>query len=151
MIPARFLKSLSSQNLGYTHVCVRLRCGLIGGLACMESLLLRHGRWFSPNAAAEFERAYLCYRSAMNQLADHACSHRRLRYHMRPKIHMLGHIVYHFLPRNPRYFMCFLDEDFISRVKNVAAVSHPLHTSRLSLLRYVIHACMAWAAEGSTV
>lgn len=151
VIPARFLKSLSSQNLGYTHVCVRLRCGLIGGLACMESLLLRHGRWFSPNAAAEFERAYLCYRSAINQLADHACSHRRLRYHMRPKIHMLGHIVYHFLPRNPRYYMCFLDEDFISRVKNVAAVSHPLHTSRLSLLRYVIHACMAWAAEGSTV
>ena len=47
--------------------------------------------------------------------------------------------------------MCFLDEDFIARVKNVASVSHPLHTSRLAMLRYIIHACMAWAGEGSTV
>ena len=146
-----YFKSLSSQTLGYTHLWVRLRCGLIGGLACMESLLWLHGRWFSPNASAEFERAYLCYRSAINQLAEHACSHGRLRYHMRPKIHMLGHIAYHFLPRNPRYFMCFLDEDFIARVKSVASVSHPLHTSRLAMLRYIIHACMAWAGEGSTV
>ena len=129
----------------------RLRCGLIGGLASMESLLLRHGRWFSPNATAEFEKAYLCYRAALNQLAEHAGSVGELRFHMRPKCHMLGHIVYHFLPRNPRYYSCFLDEDFVYRVKNVAQVAHPLHTSRLAMQRYIIHVCMAWAGDGSTV
>lgn len=141
----------NNENICIYTFSFRLRCGLIGGLASMESLLLRNGRWFSANSTAEFEKAYLCYRAALNQLAEHAGSVGELRYHMRPKIHMLGHIVYHFLPRNPKYYSCFLDEDFVYRVKNVAQVAHPLHTSRLAMQRYIIHVCMQWAGDGSTV
>lgn len=71
----------------------------------------------------------------------------QMRYHWRPKCHMLGHLTFHFLPRNPRYYMCYADEDFIARSKRVAEKSHPLHMSRLALLRYTIHACMLWHGE----
>lgn len=139
----------------YVKTCflpwVRYRCGLIGGLATMESLMLRNGRWFSAVTVSEFETAYLCYRSSLNVLASHALGAKLLRYHMRPKIHQLGHIVYQFLPRNPKYYSCYLDEDMVSRVKNVAVVAPPLHTSRLAMQRYIIHVCMAWAGSSMTV
>lgn len=130
---------------------IRYRCGLIGGLATMESLMLRSGRYFSAAVVNEFERAYLCYRVSLNELALHAVGAKQLRYHMRPKIHQLGHIVYHFLPRNPKYYSCYLDEDMVARVKRVATVAPPLHTSRLAMQRYIIHVCMAWGGSGSTV
>ena len=122
----------------------RLRVGLIGGLAAMESLQLRHGRYFDPSGCNEFIRAYLVYRSALNSLHEHALQVKEMRYHMRPKCHQLGHLVFHFLPKNGRYSSCYADEDFVARTKRVAIVSHPLHVSRLALLRYTIHVCMMW-------
>ena len=119
--------------------------GCIGALATMEILMLKHGRWFTPYAVCEWRRAYVCYRSALNMLADNAISRGLMRYHMRPKAHMLGHITYHFVPRNPRYYHCFLDEDFISRTKAVAEKCHPLYMSRLTLFRYILHVCMLYS------
>ena len=107
--------------------------------------MLRGKRWLTCDAHAEFTRAYLVLRACLNTLADDACGKGLARYHMRPKVHMLSHLVWNFLPRNPRYHACFVDEHFIARAKRVAEVSHPLHVSRLALQRYIIHACMRFA------
>ena len=131
----------------FHRIGLRLRLGLIGALAAMESLMLKHGRKLTANAVKEFERAYIVFRFALNELAADALQKGQLRYHVRPKLHQMGHTVYHFLPKNPRYYMCYADEDMVSRAKNVAAVSHPLHCSRLSMLRYIIHVCMKWSGE----
>ena len=118
---------------------------VVSALAAMESLMLRGSRWLTRDAHTEFTHAYLVLRASLNALADHACSVGLARYHMRPKVHMLSHVVWNFLPRNPRYFSCYVDEDFVARSKRVAEVSHPPHASRLALQRYLIEACMRFA------
>ena len=117
----------------------------MAALATMESLMLRGSRWLTCGAHAEFIQAYLVLRASLNTLADHACGAGLARYHMRPKVHVLSHLVWNFLPRNPKYYSCYVDEDFVARSKRVAEVSHPIHVSRLALQRYIIEACMRFA------
>ena len=136
-----------SKQFFQSNIDPRMRSALIGSLAVMDSLQLRFGRVLDANAHREFTRAYLCFRVSLNGLADHALQAKRLRYHMRPKVHMMGHVVYHFLPWNPRYYQCYTDEDMVARLKRVASSCHPLHCSRLSMLRYIIHVCMNWSGE----
>ena len=114
----------------------------MGGLATMEVIMLQGGRILSPEATQEFRRGYTVYRCALNALADLAASKKRAIYHVRPKLHQLSHLVWNHVPRNPRYYACYLDEDLISRTKRVAERSHPLFMSRLTMFRYTLHACM---------
>ena len=69
----------------------------------METLILRGGRKLTPEATCEFKRAYCVYRSALNTLADLAVQKKEAKYHMRPKVHFMGHTVWHYLRRNPKY------------------------------------------------
>lgn len=132
----------------------RLRRGLMGGLATMELIMLQGARILTLEATNEFRRAYTVYRCAFNALADLAASKKRATYHVRPKLHQLSHLVWNHVPRNPRYYACYLDEDMISRTKRVAERSHPLFMSRLTMFRYTLHACMRfgdvkfWTAAG---
>ena len=107
----------------------------MGGLATMELVMLKHGRMLSHYGAWEFRRAYVVYRCALNQLAQRAIQMRLARYHLRPKVHFLGHLAFHYVPKNPRYFMNYSDEDFIARSKRVAEKTHPRHMSKLTLHR----------------
>eukprot|EP00435_Cladocopium_sp_Y103_P053829 s81_g17.t1 len=118
------------------------RCGLTGALASMESLCLRSGRWMSLEVCSEMKRNYLVLRTCLNLLARRAFDERVLRYHIRPKLHFLGHLIYHFLPRNPRHMACYLDEDFISRTKRLAERCHPLYMSQQVTFRYAVHLCL---------
>ena len=98
----------------------------------MESICLKGSRWLTSDACSEFRMAYCVYRASLNSLAQWAIEKNLVRYHVRPKCHQLGHLTWHFLPRNPRYMQCYADEDFISRTKRVAERSHPVHMSRLN-------------------
>ena len=128
-----------------THL--RWRTGLIGGLATMESVMINGDRWFTPEQNREFQVGYLCYRSCHNKLAERSIQAGDLLYHCRPKQHMLGHLTFQFCPRNPRYFSNYSDEDMVGRTKRVAMVCHPVHTSRLTLLRYCIQACLKFSGQ----
>lgn len=128
-----------------TSFCPRYRVGIMAAFATMESLMLRGARWLTRDAHEEFVQAYLVMRTCLNNLAEHACASGLARYHMRPKVHMLSRLIWNFLPRNPRYYSCYVDEDFIARSKRVAEVSHPVHVSRLALQRYIIEVCMRFA------
>lgn len=127
------------------HHRLRYWSGLIGGLATMEVLMLQGAKQFTPYVTCEFKRAYCVFRSALNILADRAIAQGEAKYHMRPKAHMLGHLVWHFLPKNPRYLMVYADEDMISRTKRIAEKSHPAYMSRLTLFRYIVQTCMRFA------
>ena len=121
---------------------LRLWCGLIGGLATMEHLLVAHGRLFSQTTCCEFRRAYCVYRFCLNSLAEIAATKQEMKYHFRPKVHQLGHLVWHWLPKNPRYFMNYGGEDLIARSKRLAEKTHPAHMSKLTLFRYVLQCCL---------
>lgn len=105
----------------------------------MESLCLRSGRWMSPAVCDEMKRSYLVLRTCLNSLACRAFDESVLRYHVRPKLHFLGHLVYHYQPRNPRHMACFLDEDFVARTKRLAESCHPVYMSQQVTFRYALH------------
>ena len=127
------------EVLPFCRISVRWRRGLIGSLASMESLCLRSGRWMSSAVCNEMERSYLVLRTCLNSLARRAYDESLLRYHIRPKLHFLGHLIYHFLPRNPRHMACYLDEDFVARTKRLAECCHPLYMSQQVTFRYALH------------
>ena len=125
----------------------RYRRALMGALSSMESISLRSGRVLTESAHKEFERSYLVFRASLNFLARRAFEMKVLRYHFRPKLHQLGHLVYHFLPRNPRYMSCYSDEDYVARTKRLAEKCHPRYVSQQTCFRYAVHMCLKWSGH----
>ena len=103
--------------------------------------MISHGRKLTHYACCEFRRAYVVYRFSLNNLADVAAAKGEMKYHFRPKVHQLGHLVWHWLPKNPRYFMTYGGEDLIAKSKRLAEKSHPAHMSKLTLFRYILQSC----------
>ena len=116
-------------------------------MAAMESLQLKSGRWMESSVVAEFKRAYLAFRAALNLLAEAALQDGVLRYRLRPKLHQLGHLAWNFVPRNPRRNSCYQDEDFMYRTKTLAVRRNPRHVSRQVLLRYTIYVCLLYSGH----
>ena len=116
----------------------------VQSLALMETIQLQHGRFLSAAAAGQMQTAYMRFRAALNSLAVHAVSEGLLRYHMRPKLHQLDHLILDFLPANPRYMANYLNEDFVKRAKILAAKSHPAFMAQHVCFRYTLQACLRW-------
>lgn len=85
------------------------------------------------------------YRAALNCLATLALERGVLRYRFRPKVHMISHVVYSSLPRNPRYMSCYQDEDFVFRTKRLAVKCSPHHVSRQVMLRYAVFVALLFS------
>ena len=49
-----------------------------------------------------------------------------------------------FLPKNPKYYHNFLNEDYIRRAKKLAIRSHPNFMARHVLFRYAVQTCLRW-------
>ena len=125
----------------------RWRVALSASMVAMEKLQLENGRFFDEETARQFVASYLVFRATMNNLCDRALSQKNLRYHHRPKLHQLSHLTFHFVPRNPRYYSNYGGEDTVARIKRLAEKSHPCHTSRLTMQRYIMAMCLRWHGE----
>lgn len=136
------LRSMAASHPG--DVMLQLQRACVGSLATFEVLMAREGRVMSPECVAEFQRAYLVYRSSLNQLALQSLAAGKTRWYLRPKCHHLGHITYHLLPKNPRKCSNYCDEDFIHRTKTIAQRSHPHHMCVHTLERYAVSVCLRW-------
>ena len=124
--------------------CLRYMAALLGSLACMETLMNTEGRRMSDSACGAFEKAYLCYRASLNWLARRSLDAKKPRYRMRPKVHQVAHMVYDYLPLNPRKMSNYLDEDFIFKTKKVAEKAHPLFMPTHVAMKYSVAACLRW-------
>ena len=60
------------------------------------------------------------------------------------KVHQMAHLVFGFLPLNPRRYSKYSDEDYICKTKKVAQMRHPLHMSLHTAMRYSVAACLRW-------
>ena len=123
---------------------LRYQAALVGSLANMELVTLQYGRVLEDAACTEFKRSYLTYRCSLNWLATEAVNAGKCRYHMRPKVHQMAHLVFGFLPLNPRRYSKYSDEDYICKTKKVAQMRHPLHMSLHTAMRYSVAACLRW-------
>lgn len=122
----------------------RYQASLFGSLSTMEYLSLKEGRLLSDSSCTEYKKCYLVYRSSLNWLANENVELGKCRFHLRPKVHQLGHLVYNFLPLNPRGFSNYLDEDYICKTKHVAQACHPLHMPLHVAMRYSVAVCLRW-------
>ena len=105
--------------------------------------LIQHPRHFFDQGTSDaFEHAYLTFRFAYNELARSALERGLPRFHMRPKVHVLEHIVMEFRGKNPRYFTNYLGEDAVRRTKALAAKAPARFLSHHVLFRYVISKCL---------
>ena len=123
---------------------LRYQAALLGSLATMEMLSLKEGRLMSEASCADYKQSYWIYRSSLNWLASHNVAAGKCRYHLRPKVHQLSHVVFGFLPLNPRKFSNYLDEDYICKTKHIAQSVHPLHMPMHVAMRYSIAVCLRW-------
>ena len=120
---------------------------MIGGLACLESLQLRSGRWMSPETCREYQQGYLVFRASLNLLAQKALERGVQRYRLRPKLHQMGHLCVHFLPKNPRYLSCYQDEDFVFRAKALAVKCNPTFVSQQAMYRYCVYLSLLYSGK----
>ena len=135
----------SKRFNGCPHL--RLRAGAAGGLAEMERISLTDNRVLTSHEQHQNEVAYMVYRAATNQLANLALEKNQVRWHVRPKSHILEHHIYDFSHLNLRYTSNYLDEDFVRRTKRVASVVHPRCVARNTLLRYCLAATLRWSDQ----
>ena len=98
----------------------------------------------TPDAYAEYVQMYLCFRAGYNRLSHEALEANRCRWIQRPKGHYLEHLVLDVGPFNGRYFHNFINEDFVRRIKHLAASSHPGHMSKHVVLKYALQVCLRW-------
>ena len=101
-------------------------------------------RFFSAEQSRALQEGYLVYRAAYDQLAQDALANQRVRYHLRPKGHMLEHLSYDFASKNARFFSNFLSEDQVRRVKLVSVRSHPAFMSKHAMYKYLLQTCLPY-------
>ena len=113
-------------------------------LSKIEQIMLQHGIRFTRAAVQEVQYCYLCFRGAYNRLSEAALSAQMCRWPHRPKHHYLHHLLFDSADCNPLYYSNYINEDFVRRVKMVAAGSHPAFLSRHVSLKYALQLCMRW-------
>lgn len=77
-------------------------------------------------------------------LSQIALQKRQCRWKQRPKIHQVHHIIMSYLPKNPKSFGNYLDEDFVRLVKTRAATCHPKSLGKTVLWKYSLSMCIRW-------
>lgn len=79
-------------------------------------------------------------------LAAEALQNNELIWALRPKLHAMSHVILGVEAdsRNPKYFSCFLDEDFLGKVVKVAAKCHRVTVCGAVLQRYLVRMLRRW-------
>ena len=109
--------------------------------------MVSNGKLLGGAAKESCEHFYILFRSALNHLAVKAEENKQLRYHLRPKLHHLEHLVLDHCRkgRNYRYMSCYLGEDMVHLMKRMALKLHPLVCGQRSIDHYGLHVCLKWA------
>ena len=111
--------------------------------------MLQNGRWFTQDARTKYEAAYLCFRSGWNRFAEMALQASVRRWPCRPKQHYTEHLIYDWPGVNPRFFHNYLPEDYVRRIKQIAAGSHPAYLSKHVTLKYSLQMCLRWRCKNT--
>jgi hypothetical protein len=137
---ARFVYELAMEcDDGTLHARHRIAC--CWGLMQYYAIIMKAGRWMSDLEIQQCEEAvytclvnYYALRSIMIGLGHLAM------YRPKPKAHMWLHLIDDFIKPtrlNPRNFWCYGGEDFVGRVKRIAAACHRTSVVVSVLKRYL--------------
>ena len=109
--------------------------------------MLSNGRLPDEASRANCLHYYMLFRCALNKLALKAEASKQLRYHLRPKLHHLEHLILDVCvrSRNYRYISCYLGEDMIRLTKRMALKLFPPVCGTRAIDHYSLHVCLKWA------
>ena len=128
-----------------------LRASCAGAFVHMQMVFDNGGVLLSDSEVAEAQRLGRFFLMSYQVLANRAADLHEPLYKMRPKYHSLDHIVRELVNKeNPRFFMCFGDEDLMGKIARVAFKTHPSNISRATLMRYVGFLEERWDAMSAT-
>ena len=123
----------------------RTRAGTVCALADMANVMACNGWVMSDADARRFQFAALAFQCGYMKMAVSALGKRQLRWKIRPKWHQLICHLVPMVPLNGRYFMNYLDEDYVRRTKHLASRCTPSGMSSEVCQRFCLQACMRWA------
>ena len=135
-----------------TQVCHILRC--CWGIAEYGRLTRRGGEVLEETKASAVVAAGKAFLQSFSWLADHAKASGMQRWKVRPKMHMFAHqlMMVEMTGWNPKAWSCWMDEDFMGRLKKVVTRtrSRSMSTVSSSLTRYIwcffVWSCLITAA-----
>jgi hypothetical protein len=110
------------------------------------AILDQEPMFMSAEATAECTAAGFDYLRLYNSLA-HMCVQASVRrWKVRPKCHVLAHILLRsgFSRMNPRFWSCWADEDYIGKVCKLARATHPAAVARRTLDRWFANLAVRW-------
>jgi len=90
---------------------------------------------------------------ALTWLAKESLDEKRLRWPLRPKMHVIGHLQEQVRSdfRNPKYYACMLDEDFIGVTVRMAKHIHRRSVATATMVRYIIRLKQRWSVHPQNV
>jgi hypothetical protein len=123
-----------------------LRATLAWAVAEFYLVMEMEGRFMSGEGVQRLAFAGQAMLQVYHALAQEAAENGRAMYGLRPKMHMLSHLIAQVETDkvNPRFFHCFKDEDMIGRTVKVAAKCHRTTISLRMMERYMLRLCLRW-------
>ena len=122
----------------------RLRAACFACLRDFDAICKNAGRHMTDEEHEEMSQAIENALLAYNALADTALRKGIRRWKVLPKMHALTH--YWCSKTNPRAVHCYLDEDFVGRLKRIVNSVHGkgTGTSKRAMIKYKIGVCLRW-------
>jgi len=118
---------------------IRLAAALFWGAADFFHVIDKSPMFMNRLQIQETLRAGNTFLKSAIMLADLALTNLVLRWKHRPKLHYLHHQVGEVkFGFNPRFFNCFIDEDFVGKMSSLASKTHKTTTAYRTMLRYMI-------------
>ena len=129
----------------------RARAEMLNTFVSFCSVLDSAGHWLTDeeaSVAACAGRAHLVYYQA---LAEDAHAANLCLWKLRPKTHYLAHVIEE-LPKtfeNPKYLDLFAWEDFVGRIKRIAAKTHRATSHLRTVQRWMLLVTSRWGQRAT--
>ena len=108
------------------------------------SIWTNAGRWLSPAEHANVKEAGEIFMQAYCALAKKAARDQVRLYKVRPKLHLLHHLVRQETRKNPHYFATWMDEDGLKKLMKVLKLSDARSADKRLLQRWLLGLPDTW-------
>ncbi|CAL1139860.1 unnamed protein product [Cladocopium goreaui] len=100
------------------------------------------------NKLRDLQAANFIFHISLNWMASYSIQRRELLWKIRPKLHQLDHVVMDQAQRcNPLWVACYADEDYVGKIKKMAALAVPTGLEMQVLQRYCAFVCTRWRRQ----
>ena len=146
-IIVRFLADFTYHRT--TSACgehAKVRATMLWALSDFLHTLDTSPQFMSLEQVERAARSAQTWQSCYQWLSAEALANAAPLWKMRPKAHYIAHqlVDMQATRENPRHQMCFVDEDFLGKVKRLASKCGKATVTRRALQRYILYMAVRW-------